>query len=169
MIQTFLNRRVLGPVLQLLRQGITPEKIALSIAFGIVLGVFPALGWTTLLGLAAAVVWELNPAAVQLVNFLVYPLQLALLIPFMHAGEVLFRAPRLALSVPRILAMIHAGVWDAIKALWTVTVHAITVWALIAPLGVLAIYWMLLPLLRRFSRAPAFIDTTPTPRTMASC
>ena len=44
MIADFFRRRVLGPVLDLLRQGITPEKVALSIAFGVVLGVFPALG-----------------------------------------------------------------------------------------------------------------------------
>jgi hypothetical protein len=41
--------RVVQPVIDLLTQGISPEKIALSLAFGIVLGVFPVLGSTTLL------------------------------------------------------------------------------------------------------------------------
>jgi hypothetical protein len=39
-----------APILQLLTQGITPEKIALSLAFGIMLGVFPvpdARAWPT--------------------------------------------------------------------------------------------------------------------------
>ena len=92
------------PIVDLLTQGITPEKIALSIAFGLVLGVFPALGWTTLLCLLVAVWLRLNVPAMQLVNYLAYPLQVALLVPFIRAGEVLFRAPKLGISLPQILA-----------------------------------------------------------------
>lgn len=143
MIQGFLHRRVVRPILALLLQGITPEKIALSIAFGLVLGVFPALGWTTLLCLFVALRLRLNVPAMQLVNYLVYPLQLMLLVPFIRAGEVLFRAPRLPLSLPQILAMIQDGVWLAIKALWVATFHAITAWLLIAPLAIYLMYRLL--------------------------
>lgn len=45
----FFYRRLIRPILDLLRQGVTPEKIALSIALGGALGVFPALGSTTAL------------------------------------------------------------------------------------------------------------------------
>ena len=92
MIERLCSSSFLGAILDLLRQGITPEKIALSIAFGIVLGVFPALGWTALLCLVASAGLRLNLPAMQLVNFLVYPLQLLLLVPFIRAGEVLFRS-----------------------------------------------------------------------------
>ncbi|MEQ1352439.1 MAG: hypothetical protein ABLT11_00385 [Candidatus Acidiferrum sp.] len=40
----FFHRKIVRPVVDLLRQGITPEKIALSIACGLILGIFPALG-----------------------------------------------------------------------------------------------------------------------------
>ena len=62
--------------------GITPEKIALSVALGITLGVTPVLGSTSILCFLAAVVFRLNAPAIQLVNYFVYPLQFALLIPF---------------------------------------------------------------------------------------
>src|SRR5271165_1196812 len=143
MIQTFFHRRIVRPILDLLRQGITPEKIALSVAFALVLGVFPALGWTTLLCLIVALRLRLNIPATQLVNYLVYPLQLLLLVPFIRAGEILFRAPRLSLSLPQIMAMIHAGVWHAIQALWVATVHAIAVWAILAPVAIYLIYKVL--------------------------
>jgi hypothetical protein len=39
--RAWLYRKVVLPVVELLRQGITPEKIALSIALGAVIGVFP--------------------------------------------------------------------------------------------------------------------------------
>src|SRR6202451_1966790 len=100
-------RRLVRPVLDLLRQGVTPEKIALSLALGVALGVFPVLGSTTALCALAALVLRLNLPAIQIVNYFVYPLQIGLLIPFFRLGERLFRAPHLPLSVPQIYAMIH--------------------------------------------------------------
>ena len=158
MIQGFLHRRVVRPILDLLMRGITPERIAVSIAIGLVLGVFPALGWTTLLCLFVALRLHLNVPAMQLASYLVYPLQLMLLVPFIRAGEVLFRAPRLPLSLPQILAMIHKGVWQAIKALWVATFHAIAVWVLIAPLAVYLIYKLLTPVLRKIAEARDLVN-----------
>jgi len=151
MSNAFFDRRVIQPVLNLLRQGTKPEEIALSIAFGLVLGIFPSLGWTTLLCLLAAVTFRLNLPAVQLVNYLVYPLQLALLIPFIRAGELLFHSAIMPLSVSQILAMIKAGVWHSIKVLWIATVQAIAVWALIAPPAIYILYRILAPALRRLA------------------
>ena len=153
MSDSFFQRRLVRPLLDLMRQGSTPEKLALSIAFGLVLGMFPALGWTTLLCLLATVIFRLNLPAVQLVNFVAYPLQLALLIPFIRAGEFLFQSARLSLSLTQILAMIKSDVWNAIRVLWIATVHAIAVWALVAPFAIYVIYRVLSPVLRRLASA----------------
>jgi hypothetical protein len=119
------------------------------------------LGWTTLLCLIVALRLRLNVPAMQLVNYLAYPLQLMLLVPFIRGGEILFRAPRLSLSLPQILSMVHAGVWQAIKTLWVATVHAIAVWSLLAPLAIYLIYKVLAPLLR--SIAPTRQLANPEP------
>jgi uncharacterized protein (DUF2062 family) len=152
MSESLVYRRLVRPVLELLRQGVTPEKIALSLALGVVLGVFPVLGSTTALCMLAAITFQLNLPAIQLVNFFVYPLQIALLIPLFRAGEKLFRAPHLPLSVPQIYAMIHSDMGNAIRSLWATTWHAILVWCLVAPLFTAAIYALLTPALRRAAR-----------------
>src|SRR5664279_199614 len=162
MIPTFFHRRIVRPILDLLRQGFTPEKIALSVAFALVLGVFPALGWTTLLCLVVALRLRLNVPAMQLVNYLAYPLQLMLLLPFIRAGEILFHAPRLSLSLPQIMSMIHTGVWHAIQVLWVATVRAIAVWAIIAPLAIYLIYRILTPLVGKLAEARNLVN----PRTI---
>jgi uncharacterized protein (DUF2062 family) len=148
----FLQRQLVRPIIDLLKQGVTPEKMALSIALGIAFGIFPALGLTTALCAIAALALRLNLPTIQIVNYFVYPAQIALLIPFWRLGEKLFRAPHLAISVPQIYAMIHANVWTAIRLLWTTTWHAIIVWCLAAPVIVGAIYVILAPLLRRVLR-----------------
>ena len=144
-----LKERLLQPVVDLLRQGVTPEKIALSIALGVTLGVFPALGWTTILCAIAAFALRLNLPAIQLVNYLMYPAQLALLLPFFRLGEKLFHAPRLPLSIPQILAMSKADLQGTVKLLWATTWHAMVIWAGLAPFAVALVYFVLVPVLRR--------------------
>lgn len=134
---------------ELLLGGVTPEKLALSLAVGLVLGVFPALGWTTLLCTAAAWVLRLNLPAIQLVNWLTAPLQLALLIPFIRCGEWLFGAPASSLSVETIVSLIQADVMQAIAVLWWATMRAIVAWMLMgAAVGALLYAALVAPLRR---------------------
>ncbi|MFP5305375.1 MAG: DUF2062 domain-containing protein, partial [Gammaproteobacteria bacterium] len=72
----FWQRRVVAPIVAQLRQGITPEKIALTLALGAVLGIFPILGSTTLLCAVAGVWLRLNQPVIQIVNYFMYPLQI---------------------------------------------------------------------------------------------
>lgn len=145
----FIQRKLVRPIIELLKQGVTPEKMALSLALGAALGIFPALGWTTALCAIAALTLRLNLPAIQIVNYFMYPAQIALLLPFFRLGEWLFRAPRLAISVPQIYALIHASVWNAIRVLWTTTWHAIVAWCILAPVIVGVLYAVLAPVLRR--------------------
>ena len=150
--ESFFRRRVARPIVELLRQGVTPEKMALSLALGAVLGVFPVLGTTTALCALMAFIWRLNLPAIQIVNYFVYPLQIALLIPFFRAGEILFGAPHLPLSLAEILTVVHASLWGATCFLWTTIWHAAVAWCLIAPMFVALGYVILVALLRRIAR-----------------
>ena len=89
-----LPRRARLQISAWLHNETSTEKLALSIALGLVLGVFPFFGVPTILCGVAAAVWRLNFPALQLVNYLVCPLQLALLWPFTRFGDVLFGVTR---------------------------------------------------------------------------
>lgn len=149
----FIRRKIVGPIVDLLRQGITPEKIALSIALGITLGVTPVLGSTSILCLLMAVVFRLNLPSIQLVNYFVYPLQFALLIPFIRMGEWIFSARPVNLSVAQIVNLIRADMWSAISMLWTTTIHALVAWLALGSLASLMMYVLLAYALRKLSRS----------------
>ncbi|MGD9032742.1 MAG: DUF2062 domain-containing protein [Desulfobacteraceae bacterium] len=151
MIASLLENKIIRPIIALLKQGITPEKIALSLALGIVLGIFPVLGSTTLLCTLAALLFRLNLPAIQIVNVVIYPLQLAFLLPFYRAGEWLFNAQHLPISVQEIIAMIDKDVWGAILFLWDTTVHAIGAWFLVGSAMTLILYTLLKPGISRLS------------------
>ena len=149
---TWLHRKVVVPVVDLLRQGITPEKIALSIALGAVLGVFPVLGSTTILCAAAAVLLRLNLPAIQLVNYFVYPVQLILFLPFLRAGSQVAGAGSVTLSLPKIFTMMKAEPVTLIRMLWAASLGAIALWLFMSPLAIALIYYTLAPVLRRLGK-----------------
>jgi uncharacterized protein (DUF2062 family) len=149
---SFFYRRLALPVLDLLRQGVTPEKLALSLALGAVIGVFPGLGCSTTMCALVAVFWRLNLPAIQILNYFMYPVQIALIIPFFRLGERLFHAPHLPLSVSQISAMVRGDFWGTSKFLWTTLWHAMVVWAIFAPFFVGLIYFLLVPAFGRILR-----------------
>jgi len=145
----FFQRKIIDPVVKLLRQGISPEKIALGMAVGVVIGIFPVIGSTTLLCTIAALVLRLNLPAVQLVNYLAYPLQIALLIPFFQFGAWLFGVDPLPLSASQLISMFKTNLWDTIGQLWETTLRAIVAWSLICLPTVAGLYCLLRPLLKK--------------------
>lgn len=141
--------RWLKPFVELLRQGVTPREIALTIALGLVLGITPVLGSTTLLCTLAAVLLRLNLPAIQLVNGLVSPLQLMLLIPFYKCGAWVFGQDASTISFDAVTTMIRADIGNTIRTLWVVTMHALAVWLVLGVIGSVILYALLIPMLRR--------------------
>ncbi|HEX7417248.1 MAG TPA: DUF2062 domain-containing protein [Steroidobacteraceae bacterium] len=150
----FVHRRIVEPILALLRQGISPEKLALSLAFGFGLGIFPVFGATTLLCAVAAVALRLNLPAIQLVNYLTSPVQLVLIIPFVRVGEHLVGAPPQPLTIKAGLALLAAGVLNAVSVLRGAIVHAMIGWLLIGPVVIYVLYRLLRPVLARAAPRP---------------
>lgn len=144
-----LSQRSYGArLLHILRQGLTPEKLALSIALGIGLSCFPVFGTTTVLCTAVALALRLNLPAIQVGNYLALPLQLGLFFPFLRLGERLFRAPRLLISPEQLLAMAKASPDKAARLLLAGQWHAIAGWMVLFPAIVLVANLLLRPLLR---------------------
>ena len=145
----WLYRRVALPVFDLLRMGASPERLAWSIATGLLIGVNPLLGSTTILCLAVALLFRLNVAASQLGNHIVYPLQLALVIPFLRLGNIVFRTGPIPLSPHALLDRARSHPLDLIRQLWQWEWHALIAWTAFAIILIPPIALGLKPLLIR--------------------
>jgi uncharacterized protein (DUF2062 family) len=154
--RSWWRRWFVAPIVAQLKQGITPERIALTLALASVIGVFPILGATTVLCALVAVKLRLNQPLIQLANYLVYPLQLLLLLPFCRAGETLFGQPHLPIfSAGALIARFDAGPLRFVADYGMTVLYGAVVWALIAPFAAALLYAVLRPLLRGLaSRAP---------------
>lgn len=99
-----------------LQQGISPRRLALTLALGFAIGCVPMVGVTTFLCAGLAVVLGLNLPAIQVANYAALPFQLALIAPFLKLGaKVLAFASRpdlgtgMLTSSPMLTTAAHAG------------------------------------------------------------
>jgi uncharacterized protein (DUF2062 family) len=141
---------LLNPLRNVLRQGLTPRQLALTVALGVACGLVPVLGVTTLLITFVAVRLRLNVAVMLLVGHLMSPLQLLLLLPLLRLGALLWgngQTPALTIAKLRHL---FAHDWaSALQLLWHAGLGALLIWALaMVPLG-LALNFGLRPVFRR--------------------
>ncbi len=152
---SFLQRRVVGPLKALLREGITPRRLACSLACGVVCGLFPVMGTTTLLCACAAFLFRLNLPAVQLVNYFIYPLQLLLILPFIHAGEVILRTDPTRLALEQMIAIFRHNHIEGLHVLWRLALHGIAAWLVFAPVLFVSVYCIVLPPISGMARSMA--------------
>ena len=128
--------------------GASPERLAWSIAVGLLIGINPLLGSTTILCLAAAMLFRLNVAASQLGNHIVYPLELLLFLPFLHLGTRIFHTQPIPLSRAAIVENAHQHPVELIRRLWVWEWHALVLWLVISAALLPLVAITLTPLLR---------------------
>ena len=147
MIRT-IKIKILNLAKSMLKEGMSLRKIALCLALGTVLGIFPVLGATTLLCTVAAMALRLNLPAIQVVNYMVYPLQLVMLAPFYSAGSWLFKQQEVPLINTDLIGLLQNDFWGSMASLWDLTLYAILTWLVISPLLITLLYSASKPVIR---------------------
>jgi uncharacterized protein (DUF2062 family) len=145
---TLVYRKIILPLLALLRMGTTPEKLAWSLAIGVAAGINPLPGSTTIFCFALIFLFRLNIVAGQLANHLMYPLQIALLFPFIRGGEYLFHTGPLPIAIKDVLPMARLAPLQTTKLLWLWEWHALVAWAIFVTVLTPALALILTPVLR---------------------
>lgn len=146
------RRWLVAPVLAQLSCGITPERLSWAIAAGIVLGVFPIMGTTTLICFLAGWAFRLNQPVLHVFSNVVYPLHLALIVVFIHAGQHLFNAPQLSFSITEMLERFKESPLQFCRDFGVAALHGIVAWMVVAPFAALLIRTVSLIALRRLQR-----------------
>ena len=159
--RSWLRRQLLDPFLGLLKAGLAPDKLALTVALGMAFGLVPIFGITTVLSAAVALRLRLNVAAMQLAAHLMSVFQLALFIPFLRAGAALMgqREQVANLTVSGLRQLIAHEGWGAVgKLLWRAELGAMLIWVVAAVPLVTLVYFVLRAV---FERVQARQGTVP--------
>jgi hypothetical protein len=146
-----LSARIASAIVDQLTQGLSADRIALTVAVGLCIAIIPVVGVTTVMSFAAAWALRLNQPIIQTINWSSYALQLLLIIPFIRLGERIFRAPRMTLSLEELIAYAKADPFGMLASLSTTIGHAVVAWLVVIP----------------FVGALAFVATRPLIRSLA--
>jgi uncharacterized protein (DUF2062 family) len=140
-----IRERVRRKLAQWLRQGISPRRLALTLALGFAIGCIPVVGLPTLVCAAIALAWRLNVPAIQAANYAAMPLQIALIVPFVRlGGRMTASAPH-----PDAVALLRLSPLHMATQLTGLAGQALLAWLLVAIPAVLLITVALTPMLRR--------------------
>lgn len=135
-------KKITDPLLAQLKQGVTPKKLSQSVAFGVVLGSVPVIGVTTSLCVIAAAIFKLNHVAIQTINYLVYPVQIALIIPFLRLGERLFGVTPASLNLTFMMNEFRQDYLFFFQKYGMTALRGVAAWAIIAPFTFAIIFFI---------------------------
>jgi len=145
-IQTWL----ITPFAQFLKTGLSPTKLAQSFSIGICFGIMPLPG-STLTCTIAAVALKLNFGAIQLINYMVAPLQIILIYPFLKLSAYITGIDIMAGSGSLLIERLKLDTLNALSEFGITIGVAFIIWVAVSiPLG-LMLYRVSLPVFIRLT------------------
>lgn len=129
-------------------QGFTPEKIALSIAIGFIFGTVPFC-ISTFFCTISGIILRLNQPVIQLINFMVFPLQIILFIPYLKLGEFIFNEKTIPLNYYEIKEIFSLSTKLFILKLGKAIIYALSGWIILSPIFFVLLYFFSLYFLQK--------------------
>src|ERR1700744_4998888 len=130
-VRELFRCKILRPLLRQLRGGVTPRRLAWSLALGMVVGINPSVGLTTLLVIAVAWMFGLSKVASVIGTHGGAPLHLLLFLPFIGLGVPLFPTRKLPMDRRQLERLSHHPVL-LVHEIWRWEWHALIVWGVVA-------------------------------------
>lgn len=151
-VREWFRCHILRPLLRALRGGVTPRRLAWSLALGMVVGINPSVGLTTLLVVLVAWIFGLSKLASLVGSHVVAPIHLLLFIPFIELGVYLFHTRELPMDRKQIEHLAHHPL-RLLHNIWQWEWHALIIWGVVAaavmPLLAVSLRRVLVLLMRR--------------------
>jgi uncharacterized protein (DUF2062 family) len=146
------SKRVLIPVSNIRKQGFSSETLAFSIAIGVVGGAFPAIGFASYICLLMTLLLRQNIIIVQVVNWLVYPIQILLLIPFMKLGHSIFAGGDVVITLHQVTVAFQVGIMNGFREIGIISLYGIIAWAACAIPSMFILYTVFLIFFKTMKR-----------------
>uniref|UniRef100_A0A7N0UL47 DUF2062 domain-containing protein n=1 Tax=Kalanchoe fedtschenkoi TaxID=63787 RepID=A0A7N0UL47_KALFE len=142
-IWTWVQLKVVDPLIQILRRGTEPDQLALSAVVGFTLVAIALLGPLC------------HAPSVMLANFVITPIEISLNVPFLRFGEFITGVQYFPLT-PDALKKVLTG--QASYQVLQSVLHVLLGWLIAAPFIMAVLYLVLLPccrlLVRKFGSNP---------------
>ena len=133
----------------LFKQGLTPIQLSQSIIVSGLISTIPILGVSTFLITTVSLKRKLNLPIMLSINYLMWPVQILLIIPFIRLGEFIFSIPSTNHSVEEIVHSFQAGFFQTLTNLSFELLCGLGGWFLTAVPIAVGIYFVSLLFLKK--------------------
>jgi uncharacterized protein (DUF2062 family) len=127
-----IKNKIFIPFRLVPKEGLTAEKLAFSITIGIVAGLFPVIGATTLVSVLLTLLFRQNLMIVQAVQWILGLAQVFLVIPLMQLGAFILNQHSLHITMHQISIAFQPGFFSGIKTVGILHLYAILTWSILA-------------------------------------
>ena len=139
-----VKHKILIPFRLVPKDGLTPRDLAFSVTLGIISGIFPVIGMTTLLSIVLTMLFRQNLLVVQSVQWILALVQVMLIIPFMQFGAYVVNAHALHINMAQINHAFQPGMLSGIKTVGIFHLYGILTWLiLVIPASAVSYYGFL--------------------------
>jgi uncharacterized protein (DUF2062 family) len=136
----------------LLKQGLSPKQLAISIVISTLVSIFPVFGISTIALTCIALPFRLNLPIMIAFSYIIGPLKYLVLIPFINLGGSVFGTEHTLLTFEAIKASYDSSFWTTAKELSYELLCGTVGWAITAiPLGII-LYYLLKVILTYFDK-----------------
>jgi len=149
MANKFSRKYIFGLLAQALKQGLTPNKLAITCALGMVIGIFPIMGASTMICFGLSIIFRLNIPVMQLANYIVIGLQVICIVPFIEFGSYLFGLRAISYTGDQLVELFQNDFWKLVKDAGYALSGGVGAWFIVALPLFLALYFSFLFLFTR--------------------
>ena len=132
----------------LLKQGLTPKELSQSIIVSGLISTIPILGVSTFMITTVSLKRKLNFPVMISLSYLMWPVQILLIIPFIRVGEFIFSVPRHHHTVEEIISSFQSSFFQTLTQLSFELLCGLGGWLLTAVPIAVGIYGVSLLFLR---------------------
>jgi uncharacterized protein (DUF2062 family) len=132
----------------LLKQGLTPKELSQSIIVSGLISTIPILGVSTFMITTVSLKQKLNLPVMISLSYLMWPVQILLIIPFIRVGEFIFSVPHSHHTVEEIINSFQNSFFHTLSQLSFELLCGLGGWILTAVPIAVGIYWVSLLFLK---------------------
>jgi hypothetical protein len=104
-------------IVALFKKGLTTFELTQSILVSVLISIIPVLGVTTILLTVFSLKRKLNLPIMIAISYIMWPLQILMIIPFINIGEFIFSIPQSNHSVEEIVASFQESFFGTLSHL----------------------------------------------------
>ena len=150
----FITRKIVEPVMGVLKSGISADSVADALAWGVVCGLFPIPGATSGASMVVTYAFSLNIVCVMAANLAATPLNLASFVSIIRTGEWLLSLP----PTPIAMQPFKDDFLAALSTFWMSLAAGVLVWALAAYPSAFVLSRLFRPITRKLSPPPKDLE-----------